>query len=60
MIRYLLQDVNRSGLPEFSVTNTLDHCLTMVVLKHNDDVFLEINIVGHLVLIDVKTIYHIE
>ena len=49
MIRYLLQDVNRSGSPQFSVMNALDHRLIY-------DVFLGIYITGFLVLLVMKTV----
>ena len=54
MIRYLLQDVNRSGSPQFSVMNALDYRLSIVVKKQNGDTFPEINFAGCLVLIVVK------
>ena len=56
MIRYLLQDVNRSGSPQFSVMNALDHRLSIVVKKSIYDVFLGIYITGFLVLLVMKTV----
>ena len=61
MIRYLLQDVNRSGLPQFSVLNALDHRLSIVVKKDNFDVFLGIYTTGFLVLLVMKKMfYHLD
>ena len=61
MIRYLLQDVNRSISPQFSVMNVLDHRLSIVVKKDNFDVFLGIYTTGFLVLLVVKKMfYHLD
>ena len=58
MIRYLLQDVNRSGSTQFSVLNALDHLLSIVVRKDNYDVFLGIYTTGFLVLLVMKKMFY--
>ena len=61
VIRYLLQDVNRYGSPQFSVLNALDHRLSIVVKKDNFDVFLGIYTTGFLVLLVMKKMfYHLD
>ena len=61
MIRYLLQDVNRSESTQFLVLNALDHRLSIVVKKDNFDVFLGIYTTGFLVLLVMKKMfYHLD